>query len=225
MRDYARLPRSAFRPLRVTACLQCGVVSDPYLPLDGVLYYVAHRERYGAQECTHPGQSNLPPGSAVTLPLARCEERGPMWYYAASFAQWGPHADGQDHWNKRLDLSLARLIDFGGRRGTVDPASGRYKSYHMPVFYRHAVSVCWYVMGHQGQLEQLLRFATHLGKKTSQGWGAVLHWEVAPATEDWSVRGPGGQAMRAIPAGRGILTGFRPSYWLPKNQTTCEVPE
>lgn len=221
--NYHRLPRSAFRPLRITAWLQCGVITDGTLPIDSVLYYQAHREAFGARVATTPGASDkMYELSSEALPLARCEEHTPQWYYAASFAQWPDAiAEGSDHWNKRLDVGLSDLIDFGKRKARVDTSSSAYKAYHMPVFYRHALAVRWYVMGEPGRIRELLSVCTHLGKKVSQGWGAVLRWEVEEWPEDWSVRGPSGELMRAIPADEGILVGYRPSYWLPKNQAIC----
>jgi CRISPR type IV-associated protein Csf3 len=79
------------------------------------------------------------------------------------------------------------------------------------------------VLGHRPSIEALLRFTTHLGKKTAQGWGAVRAWRIDPIPEDWSVHRDG-RLMRAIPATAGQLTGFRPSYWLRKNQTFCALP-
>ncbi len=223
---HHRIPRSEMEPLRITAWLQTPVVtSDTFLPFDGALYYTAMRERYGAQLFTEPGQDHSIRVPAVSLPLMRHHEEGPMWFYAASFARWPAEvADGGSHWNKRFSTARSHLVDFGNRRGTVNTGSAQFKAYHMPVFYRHALSVSWYVVGHRDSIERLLPFLTHLGKKCSQGWGAVLRWEVEPWPEDWSIRDSDGRLMRAVPSETGILTGFRPSYWLPKNQALCELP-
>lgn len=224
MPKYRRLPRAAYVPLKITAWLQCAVVSDAALPLDGVIYALLHRKQFGEQAATAPGQAIENGNSGVTMPFARVEEQGPSWYYAASWAQWnGTVTEGSDHWNKRIDLGLTDIVDFGVRKAKFDVASGRYKSYHMPVYYRHALSVSWYVRGLKDELSSLLKFATHLGKKTSQGFGAVLRWQLEEIEADWSIR-KDGRLMRPIPAQSGILIGFRPSYWLPKNQTICEIP-
>jgi hypothetical protein len=69
------------------------------------------------------------------------------------------------------------------------------------------------------------RLAAHLGKKWSQGWGAVLQWDVEPWPEDWSVTGPGGRLMRAVYDPEGTTQyGIRPSYWHPRNQFPCRLP-
>jgi len=227
---YRRLPDSAFEPLCITAWLQCGVISDAMLPLDGVLYSIAMREKYGDRTATYSGvpHPNAVPG--VQLPLKRINGHQPMWFYAASFAQWSePVARGSEFWNCRFDFQHADLVGPDSKWGAVQESSGRYKAYHMPVFYRHAIFARWYVVGHRPSLAELLRFATHLGKKTDQGWGAVLRWDVQPWSEDWSVAGPEGKLMRAVPAELGykgprMLYGFRPSYWQRNNQTMCTMP-
>lgn len=223
---YNRPKASAYTPLRIRAYLRCGVVGDSTLPIDAVLYYAEHRHALGPQMLTISGGENMPKTySGCVLPIMRVNEDGPLWYYAASFAQWPEHTEGKDHWNARIDTQYLDLVDFGKRKARVDVGSGEYKSYHMPVFYRHAAYIDWYVRGLKPEIEARLAHMTHLGKKTSQGWGRVARWAVEDWPEDWSVRGPMGRLMRAIPASSGVLTGFRPSYWLPKNQGLCEMPE
>lgn len=215
-----------FESLKVTAYLQAGVITDQALPLDGILYAVAVRERYGAKPISRAGESNIRLEGGVRLPFERRNSHSPGWFYACSWAQW-PEAttQGIDYWNKRLDLSLVRLIDFGGKVKKIAISEGRYKSYHMPVFYRHALSVSWYCFGDRAEIERLLPFCTHLGKKTAQGWGAVLRWKVEPFAFDWSERGERGQLMRAIPAKTGAVMGIRPSYWNPRHQFPCLLPD
>lgn len=217
--------------LRVRARLQTGAVVDAFCPLDGVVYYTLVRERLGPQDVTVPGAHRNEAkvgGLMPQMPFAALNNHVPGGhYFACSFAQWGPHADGVEHWTKRLDIGAAMdLVDFGGRRGTVAIGSGRYKAYRMPVFYRHALHVDWYCRGRPNELRALLRFCTHLGKKASQGWGAVLDWQVEPWHEDWSVTGPDGRLMRAVPdPGGEHIYGIRPSYWNPRHQTRVRLPE
>lgn len=217
--------RYAF-PLRITAHLQTPVVSDATLPIDGILYYAIHRDRYGGQEVTVSGSHAVSTLSHTDMPLAVCNEDQFTWFYAASFAHWStPVATGMDHWNKRFDQRYSDMIDFGKQKGRVIVEAGTYKAYHMPVFTRHARTVTWYVRGDGERIAALLAHMTHLGKKTSQGYGSVLRWDVDPWHADWSVYDEGGRLMRALPANEGIFTGYRPSYWLSSNQTLCRIPE
>lgn len=223
---YNRPKASAYTPLRIRAYLRTGIVGDSTIPIDAVLYYAEHRHVLGAQMMTVPGGENMPNTySGCVLPIMRVNEDGPLWYYAASFAQW-PEAttEGKDHWNARIDTAYLDLVDFGKRKARIDVGAGEFKSYHMPIFYRHAEHINWYVRGLKSVIEDRLTHMTHLGKKTSQGWGRVACWEVSDWPEDWSVRGPEGRLMRAIPASSGAYSGYRPSYWLPKNQSLCEMP-
>lgn len=217
------MPR--YEPVRIRAYLRCGVISDPFLPLDGVVAYAARRRKFGFPDVSLPGQSLLPEGEMLpNLPFDHVGHPGRDWFYACSFAQWPKGvAEGQDHWNKRLDQSLVYLVDFQGRSQKINIGEARWKAYHMPVFYRHARQVDWYALATPDKLRRLLTFCTHLGKKTSQGWGAVTEWQVEPWPADWSVRDDAGKLMRAIPAERGILCGVRPSYWNPRHQFRCEL--
>jgi len=218
---------SDWESLKVTAFLQCGVIADWTLPLDGVLFYYQMRATYGPQDSTIPGASDVAiKGQIKHMPLKIMNVHQPDWYYACSFAQWpAAVAEGQDHWNKRFDASLADLVDFGGQRGKVIIEQGRYRAYHMPVFYRHAISVAWFLLGNSTKIARLLSMVTNIGKKVDQGWGRVLRWQIEPWRHDWSIYDSNGRLMRAIPDPRGaVLAGYRPSYWNPKNQALCLMP-
>jgi len=214
--------------LRVTAKLGAGIICDRWLPLDGILLYQACREKFGPQVITTPG-GVAPPD--VQLPLAVAHSGEPHWYYACSWAQPQPWwvAEGQDHWNKRFDSSFADLVDFGSRRGKVIIEQGPYKAYHMPVFYYVADMIHWYCVGDADRIEELLSTATHLGKKTSQGWGRVSRWMVEEWPEDWSVRRDG-KLTRGVPAcdadGPANFTqyGLRPPYYRKENQMLVVMP-
>jgi len=211
-----------FEPLKITAYPRCGIESDVYLPIDGILFAQAMANRYGPQMLSTPGEMvDVPP---VDLPIEKRTTNG-QWFYAASFAQWGPHTDGATFWTKRFDRRTEHLIDFGKARGKVNNEAARYKAYMMPVFYRHALHVSWYVFGKRSTIADLLATVTHIGKKPAQGEGRVTRWTVEPAAHDYSVYGAAGQPMRSIPAKVGVLYGVRPSYWYHKNQVICRLPE
>jgi CRISPR type IV-associated protein Csf3 len=219
------------RSLCVRAYLRTPVICDGALPLDGILLYQAARRRLGPRDATLPGLGCGPSPLHVhgLVPLAE-RNRGPEWYYACSFAQWPAHtAEGRDYWNKRFDSQYSDMLDMTQPRRVI-VESGRYRSYHMPVFYRSALWVQWYAVGNLDAISDLLQDVWALGKKTVQGWGRVAAWEVLPWPEDWSVWRDG-RPMRAIPASSLktfpadlVYTGYRPSYWLRENQALCVVP-
>lgn len=218
---------SDFEPLRITAHLECGIVCDRFLPIDSIIRYQIMRDRYGQQDFTLPGQERFDKSHEDPLPLRKVRDRKrdwQTWYYAASFAVWPEHvAEGSDHWVKKFDSRFLELLE-QKKMARLNVGSGRYRGYHMPVFYRVAESVAWYVVGDKERIRELLATVTHLGKKTSQGWGSVSRWTVEPHAEDWSCWRDG-KPMRAIPRAGGMLYGVRPSYWNPENQTECILPE
>lgn len=214
---------SDFQPLRITATLRTGVISDNFLPLDAILFYQVMRRAYGPQEMTTPGAKQMQQGTPPPMPLDKATING-WWMWTCSFAQWGPHTDGQSFWTKRFDQTLSDLVDFGGKRGKIDNSSGRYKGYNMPVFYRHALYIRWYATGDLEVIRDLLADVTHIGKKITQGFGRVNAWSVEPWPHSWWLRNDRGKLMRAIPEAGGTLYGVRPSYWSPRHQTECRLP-
>ena len=207
------------KPIRVTAHPLTPIITDRLMPIDGILLFYAMQERYGRQQATLPGEITAP---LVDLPLER-RGNGSEWYYAASMAEWVDLCQGKSFWTKRIyKKGVERLVDFNGRRGKVIVEEGRYKGYQMPVFYLHATRIHWYAVGDIDAVRSLLSACTHIGKKTAYGWGRVL-WSVEQWHSDWSEWRDDTQ-MRALPADGGILYGIRPPYWLPENQTMCEMP-
>lgn len=215
-----------FQNLRIRAYLQTGVISDAYLPLDGILYYHLTRELMGVKDLSKPGESNVREGANITLPIKKGGPKGDAWFYHCSFAQWPANTvEDETFYVKRFDLNHSDMIDIS-KKSKVQTSRGQYKAYHLNVFYRHALYVEWYAVGWKDQIEKLLQFCTNIGKKTTQGWGAVLRWEVIEWPEDWSVRGPGNRLMRNVPmrGERGLLYGIRPSYWNERHIFTCKMP-
>lgn len=214
-----------FQNLRIRAYLQTGVISDHFLPLDAVLYTHCVRDEFGDKSISKSGESNVRAGANITLPIKKGGPRNDAWFYHCSFAQWPDHAiECEDFYVKRLDLQHSDFIDIS-KKSKIQTSRGQYKAYHINVYYRHALYVEWYAVGWKDQIESLLRFCTHLGKKTAQGWGAVLKWEVIEWPEDWSVRGPGNKLMRPVPVkGKGFLYGVRPSYWNNRHIFPCMMP-
>lgn len=213
-----------FKPLRVRAYLQTGIISDQFLPLDGILYYHLVRNLMGPQNHTIPGQSNIKDGAGITLPIKKAGPKNEAWFYACSFAQWPSDiVEDKAFYVKRFDLNYSGLID---KAKKIETSRGTYKNYHINVYYRHAIHVEWYCVAVKEDLEKLLKFCTHLGKKTSQGWGAVKDWEVTEWPEDWSIRGYNNKLMRAVPVREnGFLYGVRPSYWNSRHIFPCKMPD
>jgi CRISPR type IV-associated protein Csf3 len=223
----------SFEPLRVTAHFRSNPVCDQWLPLDGILWSQLHRYLLGPEQAAQPG------GTATELareqmPLMIANPDSDAWYYACSWAQPQPwwSAEYIAYWNKRFDMRESGMVDFGKRRGKVIIEQGKYKAYHMPMFAKVALQVKWYCVGDRAYIERLLSCCTGIGKKRSQGYGRVSHWQAEPWAEDWSVWRDG-NLTRGVPwddvaeVGRPfdmMYYGVRPSYYRHKNQMPLAVP-
>lgn len=221
-----------FEPLQITAVLRTAVISDQWLPLDGILLYQQTRDDLGAQSMTTPGVSNLaqPKGEAMKSKLPIKTVHSKEWYYRCSWAEWSPNVEAKDYWNKRYDNDLSDFVSFKGR-GTVKIEAGAYKAYHQPVFYRSALWIQWFCVGDKTEIGRLLSTCMNIGKKVSQGWGRVMRWEVESISDDWSIW-KDGKLMRGIPVfekpadhvGNIAIYGLRPSYWDKRNQIMVVLP-
>lgn len=228
---------NSFEPLRITAYMRTRLIADEYLPFDAFLHFQVHRDKFGAQELTIPGAYSFKNDPHFKLPLAIEHAGEKHWYYKSSWAEWGPHKDYQDHWNKRFDFSLSPLIDFKNKRGVIHVQRGEHKAYHMTVFCRSTLWIRWYCVGNKKEIEALLSTMTNIGKKYAQGEGRVARWEVTQIDDDFSVW-KDGKLMRGIPIqdvkdnlkeiGKDNVSivkyGIRPSYWNSQNQMPIVLP-
>lgn len=219
-------------PLLVTAHVGGSPLAlDSYVTLDGILAYAALRDTYGGAfyDLPDPRQQLLEPD----LPLLRCGA-GADWYWAASSGLLDIQARGTTHWHKRLDSAeAAQYVDFGKRRGVFITAEGPYRAYRMPVEYLLTETIRWYATGDAPEVHRLLHtYVTHLGKKSSQGFGRVWRWTVAPTSTDGAIWCDG-MLMRPVP-GSALLRkgaiydltrwGCRPPYWAATQQRMCVLP-
>lgn len=214
-----------YKQLRIRAYLRSGVISDQYLPIDGILYYQAVRKQFGNQIVTIPGASMIKEGANINLPIIHAGPKGDVWFYSCSFAQW-PENTIEDSSFKVKSGDWLRDGHYLVPGKKINIGSGKYKNYHIKLYYRHAEYIEWYCIGDAEEIIKLLNFCTHIGKNGGDGWGEVIRWEVQEWPEDWSIRGPGNKLMRAVPAkDSGFLYGIRPSYWLQKHIFPCKMPE
>lgn len=212
------------KKLRIRAYLQTPVISDKNLPLDGILYYHHVREHMGEELVTKPGESTVRESAVPLLPFKKGGPRNDSWFYHCSFAQW-PEKMAEASSFKVKQGDWLRHMDFVQNKvKKMNISSGRFKAYHIKMYYRFAEYVEWYCVGDAEKISRLLQFCTAIGKNTGDGWGQVLQWEIKNWPEDWSIRGHNNKLMRAVPCKTGIPYGLRPSYWNPKHVTKCIVP-
>ena len=216
-----------FKNLRIRAYLRTGVISDQYLPLDGILYYHLVRREMGEEIITKSRESNVRQGANITLPIKKSGPKNDLWFYACSFAQF-PESVVEDSSFKVKSGDWLKHEQYFKANKKIDIQRGKFKNAHIKLYYRHCEYIDWYCVGWPDKLSELLQFCTNLGKNSGDGWGEVLRWEVIEWPEDWSVRGAGNKLMRNVPLkkqdGNGIMYGMRPSYWNPRHIAVCKMP-
>jgi CRISPR type IV-associated protein Csf3 len=220
------------QPIKIICCLSDGRIAgtDPFFPLDSIL--AAGWMRRHHPDAYYNASSHMLAGEMI-IPELPFERRGTGddWYWACSFNTEPPRHEYVMHWHKRFDDHLEKYLDFGDRRGKINVKSSKYKAYRMPLVVQLFNRLVWYAVGDLEAVRDLCSGITHIGKKASQGLGAVDWWGVGPWSEDWSELREG-KATRAIPveaekvkAGRAALYGIRPPYWYSDHQRVCIVPE
>ena len=189
------------------------------LPLDSLLAWSwmqqHHPEAFVTSRSTISSESFIEPD----LPLAR-RGYGEEWYWAASYACGIPLGEHSQYWHKRFDAQDAeRYVDFGKHKGTVQTGEGRYKGYRVPLTVFLIPKLEWFAVGDMDGVSALVWRITHLGKKGSQGYGAVRRWTVEPWSEDLS-------GLRPVPDEAGTeQSPIRPPYWLNTNNVIVRWPE
>lgn len=212
------------KPLKITAVMQDGRIAgtDPWFPLDSIL--AAEWMRRNHPEAFYNASSHMLKNDIIVaeLPFER-RGQGDDWYWACSFNTAPSLGEHTIFWHKRFDDALEKYIDFGKRRGKINVKSAEYKAYRMPLVIQLFDRMEWYAVGNLDAVQDLCRTVTHIGKKSSQGLGAVDYWIVEPWPEDLS-------GKRAIPydgtqQGRLMQYGIRPPYWHSDHQRLCVMPE
>ena len=221
--------------IKIIAHMQDGRIAgtDPWFPLDSIM--AAEWMRRNHPEAFYNASSHMLTNDLIIpdLPLGR-RGAGDLWYWACSFNTERPMGEAIKHWHKRFDDQLEQHIDFGSKRGKIDVKSGKYKAYRMPMVVQLYDRLTWYAVGDVDGARDLCSGMTHLGKKSSQGFGVVDYWEVEPWPEDWSeVRN--GRLTRAVPMELGLpkgvqssrvaVYGIRSPYWMSEHQRVCFMPE
>ncbi|MEW5952612.1 MAG: hypothetical protein AB1815_02480 [Bacillota bacterium] len=221
------------QPMRIIAVMQDGRIAgtEPWFPLDSIL--AAEWMRRHHTEAYYNASSHMLKSDLITPDLP-FERRGQddNWYWACSFNTQMPTHEYVMYWHKRVDDQLEQHIEFGSKRGKVDIKSSKYKAYRMPLVVQLFDRLVYYAVGDMDAVRDLASTVTHIGKKSSQGLGAVDYWQVEPWPEDWSVMA-GGRLTRAVPlrdmpggfSGRVATYGIRSPYWHSDNQRVCVMPE
>lgn len=180
-------------PLKITAALS-GPVAD-YLPmLDGLLIEItSHREgrqpprrdervtnRHRPNRC-NPAPDPL---DVPEIPLKRTVI-GDWPVYHVSSPIYVSSTNRVDYFGKRIGTERAGLLRPDHRK-VVTTSNTWTKSYRLPIKAIDTNQVVWYACGDANEVRKILSSVTHLGRKTSHGWGMVGSWTVEKTEQDLS---------------------------------------
>lgn len=193
-----------FEPLMVVAELDGSIIIPRMMPaLDGLLAYAIAQE-HGLPPIEAQGDDA--PTIEVPLARSRCGQ-----YHQASFGIGRAGQAELQYYHRKWPIEASQAIS-SLKTTTVDVASGRNKSYRLPVERVHLETdrVWWFAVGHIEEVRNLLIWVTRLGKKRAMGAGKVAQWRVQPV-EAWGVGfpvvSPEGEALRPLPADDPRLVG------------------
>lgn len=161
------------QPLKITGTLLNGYIPNGALHLDGILSSAV----FAAHPCSY---KTIAQPSLVPLPIIGLwqDSSGAILYASSDFECDDEHK-GQEYWHKRYPSTHNEWVK--PKQINVKTTAGQYKDYRVPMDVRLAKTITAYCIGNKAEIERLLGFVTHVGKKSSQGFGRVINWQVETA--------------------------------------------
>lgn len=212
---YATLPKE---PLMVRAALAAPYVpaySDGSIHLDSLLSYAVYAHLpYPVRRGGEHEEGAVTP---LPLKLSWIKDGLPLWC-ASDLRPQGDAIRGAAYWHKRWPETHLQFMD----KKRANTKAGRNKEMRVPLATVQAPELRAICIGDRRKVEELLSHISHVGKKSSQGYGRVAKWEVEPL-ENISSEDAEDAALRARPIpldylgglteGSARLGGFTPPYW------------
>lgn len=163
--------------------------------LDGILAWAVASE-YMAE---------VSDGKAYTVPIPLLavwsDPRGlPLWA-ASDLTPVGVQGHSRIYTHRRIE---PHTLEWAAKK-RLDTVAGRWKDVRTPVALIHARALRAIVVGVRGEILRLLDRVTHVGRRTSLGYGRVLRWRVRPVD----------YPLAAILMDRPTPTAFLQSHGLP----------
>ena len=211
------------RPLIIDAVLATPYVpagSDQSVHLDGILsqaVLTAHpcAPQFNGQACIVPLPIEILWLSAQGLPL----------WAASDMLPDGDTNQAREYWHKRYPSHRA---DFGTKLSATTTA-GRWKEYRVPLNAVRTDKLRAVAVGNKAEIERLLSFVSHLGKKGSAGYGRVAQWGVSDLPVENALDLI--LSAKAVPVDYAVeseisgiynpLKGWTPPYWYAPNWSPC----
>lgn len=206
--NYQALPMQG---LQVTALLGKNFVPslDGDLHLDSLLAYAATldlADRIPALDKHNPRVIPIP------LKVAWVSANGLPLFTTTNLQADLPNERSTEYWHKRFPTN--EVMQYCKNPNTPT-TRGPFKEYRIPMQTISCHSATAFCIGNLDEVYRLLKNYIHfVGKKPSQGKGAVLEWQVTPVvTQAETILGQ--RAVPAVAIGKrtGAIGGWTPPYW------------
>lgn len=196
--------------------------SDPFIHFDGFLSYAAAVEEIGYDKLKQMDEYNDEPEYfRESVPLNSIEINGSWIWTASSAIISADNGWNITKWRKRFDVDL----EHQKKKTQIDIQSGKYKSYNAALPYNQIKELSFYFQGNKRKVKELLeKNVSHIGKKTSQGYGKIRKISIEETNRDSAIY-DGEKTLRTLPANffriePGVKIekrAVRPPYWHPEN--------
>lgn len=208
----------AMRPLKITATFANPPAGYDFPHLDNILAKAV------VMEATH-GKGLPPSAEPYYLPIPCVQEWThttglPLWR-TTDFLPTEQNAKEAAYWHKRkIHPHFVRRAK--GKPINIRCTEGADKEYRIPLPRNTAHEWIAYCEGNMEEIGRLLTLFHAIGKKTTQGHGALVSFRLEPVAEFSFFQQ--GKVLRPIPlgvfnlVGDAYLQGWTPPYWLPSVQ-------
>ena len=214
--------------LKVTAEIISPVAGDIPI-LDSLLEYQSATLNCFNMHLTR--QDPLP--EEIPLPVLRRKMNG-INIAECSSPIYNTEYEYHEYLNKSIDLKLAPLLSKKNRIN-IDPGSGAYKSWRLPIRVKIINEIIWFCNGNAKGIKSLLKGIKSVGELRKVGYGRISKWNVQEIDNNYSwYAGDAPVLMRPLPLCHELpakLTGFRryfgackAPYWHPENQMEIVIP-
>lgn len=228
--------RSSFEPLKISFFLRTPLVLGwPWIHFDSLIAHTILRRELGSKYYTLPSKKLEEKAVEVfrsEMPILRTRHNG-LELYHASVSFFEEKVVGGVTIYKKFHTRAIGLTKSKKRR--VEITRGHFKAFAMRMPLVVTRRVDFFVLGDEGELEELVKHIPALGKKRVYGFGDIKKFTIEKIDRDSSLISEEGVVMRPIPvrAFKKIkisenvsvgVVGYRPPYWWKSNGETCILP-
>lgn len=175
-----------FENLKITAIMSNGISTIDPIRLDCILSAAKAKEIL--QEEYYFNGKQAGDAERVISTLSSFLEYSDRVFHA-SYAHIECDKEYVVSYSKRWNGGHDELVKFVGKgKAEIDTARGTFKSYHKSLIYKPCKQVVFFARGDKQKISQLLNdYIAFIGKKSSQGFGAVREWIVDVIDNDYSL--------------------------------------